>query len=207
MGIERIFLLLLILIPAFNCSRRCDSFPSRPLKGKIEDYFGVYKLGNWWVYNNKMGKKDSQYVSDYTDTFVNDRATCNNIQRRMFAIVNTQLPGGFPQYRSGDSLYLTYEAGTNSITVRITCFYPATKQSASFPRFTYFLDRDSILSYFGPGYFGRNLFDSISLNGMKYHNILSGNDGTTTYYLEKNKGMVGWGNVLDTFNLTSFKIQ
>ena len=34
----------------------------------MEDYFGVYKPGNWWIYNNKSGsKKDSQYVADYKE--------------------------------------------------------------------------------------------------------------------------------------------
>jgi hypothetical protein len=50
------------------------------------------------------------------------------------------------------------------------------------------------------------MLDSISLNGKKYYKILIGKERTNTFYFAKDMGLIGWGNVLDTFNLVDFKV-
>jgi hypothetical protein len=190
-----------------DCNRKCDSYTDKPLTGKIEDFFRVYKPGNWWVYRNKSGTKaDSQYVVNYEEIFTNNRTSCERNQQRTFAIVNSQLPGGPPQYSYGDSLFLVYKKQGNGITVRLGIPFGSNSKSANFPEFHYSLDTDSITSFPYPGSLGVNGLDSIFLNGMKYYSILLGNDGSTTFYIAKDKGLVGWGNTLDTFNLVDFKI-
>jgi hypothetical protein len=202
-----LFLSFIICISLINCGRKCDSYIDRPLKGKIEEYFGVYKPANWWVYSNRTGtKKDSQYVADYEEIFSNNKTSCERTQQRTFAIVNSQLPGRPPLYAYGDSLYLVYKREGNIISVYSIIPFGTNSRTASFSQFYYFLDTDSIKSTLYSGSFVKNTFDSISLNSSKYYSILIGNDGSTTFYLAKNRGLVGWGNSLDTFNLVNFKI-
>jgi hypothetical protein len=198
----RIYISLLTLVISgyfFSCERKCSSYANKPLTGKIEEYFGVYKPGNWWVYHNKNGiKKDSIYISNFTDTFGNNKTTCENIEERKFEIINTYLV-------SGDTLYVIYNSGGNGIGVNFS-FSKWQTQSAGFPQFIYLLDSDSIMSFPSPDNIGNNMLDSISLNALKYYNILIGKERTNTFYFAKNKGLIGWGNVLDTFNLVNFKI-
>lgn len=203
MKIYILSLTFLILTSLLSCERKCGSYTDKLLTGKIEEHFGVYRPDNWWVYNNKNGtKKDSQYIVDYKEIRINDRTRCERDQQRTFVIVNTQLPGGPPLYSLGDSLYLIYKAAGSGIMVNLNTPVGAS-QWVSFPQFSYSSYTDSITS---PGSVGKNVLDSISLNGTKYYSILIGNDGTSTFYLAKGKGLVGWGNILDTFNLVNFKI-
>lgn len=184
----------------FGCRKKCDSITEKPLKGKMENYFGAYKEGNWWVYANKSNtKKDSIYLGDFTDKFVKNLTNCESNQTRKFIIHSSYLVEGISK------LYATYEAGGSRVHIYFS-FNPGTTVSAGFPFFTDFSNEGGALQSFDPDSSGKNLYDSITLNGQTYNNILVGRDGTVTYYFGNGKGIVGWGNILDTFNLINFKI-
>jgi hypothetical protein len=183
----------------FNCNRKCDPYEEKRLTGKIENYFGVYKLDNWWIYSNQaLTKRDSVYITNFNEAFDHNRTVCEKIEERQFKIVNKFLTDGNP-------LFVIYRAGGNAIHVNFS-FDQGQTQSAGFPQFTYFLDTDTIASFPSPDNPGINIADSISLNGTKYYNILIGKERTNTFYFAKEKGLVGWGTILDTFNLIDFKI-
>lgn len=184
---------------AFECGKKCDTYEFKPLAGKTEIYFGPYKPGNWWVYRNKAGNmRDSIYTGMYTDVFNTDKSTCAKSQQRKFTLVSSYLV-------DAKVLYVDYEAAGSIIGVNFSLDSGST-QSAGFPQFIYFLDQDRIKSYPEPGYTGNNSLDSIRLNGITYPDILFAEEGNKTYYFSKDRGLVGWGTALDTFNLITFKI-
>jgi hypothetical protein len=67
---KKILLLLTIIFLLGNIScireRRCERHTQCPTAPLITEYFGNYKPGNYWIYENQDGtKRDSIYVTDY----------------------------------------------------------------------------------------------------------------------------------------------
>jgi hypothetical protein len=68
---KKILLLLTIIFLLGNIScireRRCERHTQCPTAPLILDYFGNYKPGNYWIYENQDGtKRDSVYVTEYS---------------------------------------------------------------------------------------------------------------------------------------------
>lgn len=190
---KKFLYLIIFLFPSYSCWKKCDSYTYRPLTGKIESFFGVYKPGNWWIYKNKAGTKtDSLYLVSYSDTTMRNRTACEESQQRKFTLKNTYLA-------NAENIEVLYESVGTGINLRMFAMY------ASFPSFSYLITDDSIRvsSYpFNPN----SHVDSITINGQKYYDILAGFSSSNLYYFGKNRGIVGWATHLDTFNLTSFRI-
>ena len=158
----------------------------------MEEYFGVYKEDNWWVYTNaNRSKKDSIYPQSYFSTTLRNRTTCLETHHRKFTLSNMHLTEGNPT----QVLYESYETG-------IEFRWEVVNQLL--PDFIYVQNTDTIIST--PSFPGSNRLDSVILNNTTYYQILIGRYGSTTYYFAKNKGLVGWSTALDTFNLVNFKI-
>ena len=189
----KIFLFFVILVN-LQCSKHCDIYTYKKLTGTMEDYFGAYKEKNWWVYQNSTGtKRDSIFLSDYKDIFLGEenKKVCEKNEQRTFTINSLYLVDGEkpnPEY---------FSLGNASIF---------NFRYHSLPTFSYtFTDQKIIVS---PSQFntGTPYLDSININGTKYYNILVGKESTSTCFFAKGIGLVGWMNVLDTFNLVNFKI-
>jgi hypothetical protein len=173
-----------------GCRKKCDTYISRPLSGKIETYFGVYKPGNWWVYKNKTGSKtDSFYLTNYSDTMVRNRTSCEEEQQRKFILNNTYLV--YPEKTE-----VNYESMGTGISLTM---------GGSLPFFHYSVINDSVTVFSYPNNPNSHA-DSITINGQKYFDVLVGYNSSTIYYYGKNRGIVGWASHLDTFNLSSFRI-
>jgi len=187
-------LLLFLIALNLQCGKRCEIYTSRPLTGVIEDYFGVYKGGNWWVYQNRLKtKKDSIFLENYTDGFFENRTSCEKAQRRTFSIDGLYLA-------DGNKLFANYIAEGNYI--RMTISSPV----FSFPEFQYSFYDQKLAVFPTLENNGNPFIDSVTINGAKYYNILIGKETNGTYFFSKNTGLVGWMNTLDTFNLVNFKI-
>ena len=189
------FLPVILLFFLSRCERKgCEAFSGTVLTGKMETYFGAYKAGNWWVYQNQDGtKRDSIYPVSFVDSVIKDETNCTIYERRKF------------------SLHTTYLAAMNDITVA----YDATEtaisfkmeaQNTSFPSFTHSLTDSLIRSLPAAENPGNNRLDSVRLNGISYYNILTGKKTPDTYYFGKDRGLVGWITPTDTFNLVSHRI-
>jgi hypothetical protein len=191
---QRLLIPAIILLPAFQCRKKCDSYERKFMGIKMEEYFRPYKDGNWWVYRNKAGAlKDSVYFKDFSTTFIRENTPCLETEQRKFKLANTHLA-------TGTDISVSYDTRENATT------YLLTSSSVRLPWFTYFETEDAIKSFPSTENPGNNLLDSISLNGASYYGILIGKESGTTYYFAKDRGLVGWGTFLDTFNLVNFKI-
>lgn len=192
-------LAITILLQSGFCGKRCDDFTTSLIRGPIEDFFGVYKPGNWWVYQNKDGtKRDSIYITDFSDVISRDRTACLEHQIREFTIKNSIL-------MSGNDLYVVYSSETVSVGINFSLIKNQT-QSGGFPQFAFDERISKLWSFPEPDNQGNNLLDSIRLNNATYYNILKGSYGNSTYYFAKGKGLIGWIANNETFNLISYKI-
>ena len=70
-----IYCLVLTTLFLESCGRKCSNDePIIEIHPKVLDYFGMYKMGNWWIYENTTKtKKDSVFIGKYDESF-----TCNN---------------------------------------------------------------------------------------------------------------------------------
>ena len=69
---KNIIILFVLVLVFFSCRKKCTEGASTklPLDAKLDGYFGVYKKGNYWVYENQdKTKKDSIYVTAYDRRF------------------------------------------------------------------------------------------------------------------------------------------
>ena len=63
------FLILCISFFSWSCNP-CTSTDTIEIPNEVRDYFGVFKPGNYWVYQTNSLKYDSMYVSYYKDSIV-----------------------------------------------------------------------------------------------------------------------------------------
>jgi len=189
------FLLIILLFLTSRCDReKCEAFSGSVLAGKMETYFGAYKAGNWWVYQNQNGtKKDSIYITAFADSLIKDEINCTVLNVRRFALVNTYLA-------SMNNIAVVYDATTTAIS------FKAEAQNASFPTFTHVFTDSLIRSLPAAENPGNNKLDSVRLGGTSYYNILTGKRTPNIYYFGKDRGLVGWITPTDTFRLVSFSI-
>lgn len=188
-----------VLLQSAFCGKRCDDYTVSPIRGPIEEYFGVYKPGNWWVYQNKDGtKRDSIYITDYSDVVSRNRTTCLESEERRFAIKNTFF------FNAAD-IYITYQSHETGIAVNFSTSSGQT-QSGPLPQFIYQFTDSAFYSFPSSNNQGSNRAGSITLNGQIYQDILIGRYGSDIFYYAKNRGLVGWTANNETFNLTRYKI-
>jgi hypothetical protein len=193
------FLCIILLFVSGVCRRTCDGYTATSINGPIEDYFGVYKPGNWWVYQNKDGtKKDSIYITDYSDQHLQDRTSCFEYEQRSYTIKSNILENG------GD-LYVLSNSDQVSVGINFSLIKNQT-QSGGFPQFIYDSRQNKISSFPEPDNQGQNTFATITINNVTYNDILQGKYGNSVYYFSKDRGLVGWTINGETFNLTNDKI-
>ena len=78
---------LAVWICAAACNRRCNDPEFIPKLPVMEDYFGMYKPGAWWVYyNSDTTKVDSVYVYDFESSTptISEETKCFEFEVRRF---------------------------------------------------------------------------------------------------------------------------
>lgn len=185
------FFPIILLLLTTNCHRECDAFSGRVFSGKMESFFGRYIPANSWVYKNQDStKRDSVYVLAFVDSVIKNETNCTVYSLRKFMLHNTYLA-------NMNDIAVVYDATGSGITFKMEA------QTTSFPSFSSSTD-SLVLSLPAADNPGNNLMDSIRLNGTSYYNILTGKKNPNTYYFGKDRGLVGWITITDTFNLVKF---
>jgi hypothetical protein len=181
-----------------DCGSKCKNigYEKHSINNELLSYFGVFEIGNYWVYENTAKtKKDSIYVTN-TNSFVRQTNVC----------------------WEEDVLQFTLQAtGKDVITKEKACMQ-STRSDILFQT----CDNDSLFfNILGGISFGTQLYstsqveliNNITLNNSTYNGdiimILSNgfiipND---TLYIMKDKGIIGWKKNNDTYNVTQYLIQ
>jgi hypothetical protein len=188
------YLLLLCLIALLNSScKKCPTTTHYPFPAATELYFGMYKMGNWWTYENQDGtKKDSIYFrGQFFDQTGGDPAIdeCITWQYRQGEIGNNYL---YPRSSAGTD-YVPfvygnrYTGGPNSTYIELSG--TISENLATFKDGV--LQRDTIIPNF-------------SQNAKVYVNVIK---NRKKKYFAPNIGLIRWEIGTDTFTLKRYYIQ
>lgn len=96
------FFILCISFFSWSCNP-CTSTDTIEIPTEVRDYFGVFKPGNYWVYQTNSLKYDSMYVSYYKDSTVSygfGNATCDRLKT-----LSIKIKSNFLNLSSSSSLY------------------------------------------------------------------------------------------------------
>jgi hypothetical protein len=185
-----LLLSLLFTVLVFSCHREeCNAFSGKVLTAPMETYFGAYKYGTWGIYHNRDStRSDSVYVSSFIDSVNKNTVNCTVFEKRTFTLHNTFLA-------SANDINVVYRSTDTSTTFNMAA------SNTTFPSFAFAATDSLIRSLPAAENPGDNRLDSVVLNGQSYHTIIKGKSAGNTYYFGKDKGLVGWINATDTFNL------
>lgn len=110
----RVMAFLILCISLLYSSCFCPSADSIEIPTEFHDYFGVFKPGNYWVYQTNSLKYDSMYVSYYKDSSVSfgaGRCTFGRLKTRSINIKSTYLNSTYSSNLEArvDGGYFEYE--------------------------------------------------------------------------------------------------
>lgn len=184
------YVVLVLILYSCQCKEKNKVEHSLPIA--MEEYFGMYKLGKYWVYANKDNSfRDSAYVKDFETTYYVSEGDCDFYEARFFFLkgltraCNGNLGNRIEYYDGGIVTLNTpacvfnidYDNQNNKINVR-----------------------DTTLFY----------LPSITLNNKKYYNILASyrynyllNKAIAKSFYSKGIGLIGYWSedYNDTMNL------
>jgi hypothetical protein len=168
---------------------------------KLLEYVGMYKPGNWWVYesSNKL-LKDSIYVQEYKERFGYYSSPCGYSQILQSIIITKYL---LPDYNKA-YLYLECTEKTSFFSIFENGYHNIGPDIQM--KFDHFTDSFKI-SKNNP-----QLIDSLKINNKYYFNNIKTNnldeDHNNYFYIfSKGTGLIQWFNGKDTFSLTNYYIQ
>jgi hypothetical protein len=190
-----IFISLLLTSCGFRCKK--SDYEEYPLDTELLSYFGVFKTGNYWVYENAAKtKKDSIYVTDYSRYFYEMKEPCHRNEKLTFTLKATG-----KDVVTKDKVCMEAE---RDIVYTQTC-----SQDSLF-----FNSREYFDFYLNISY--RPLIvvklNSVILNNELYNgeilqisgdNHFTGND---TLFIMSSIGIIGWQKNNDTYNVTQYLI-
>ena len=179
----KIFYNLLILFSIVFTGCGCsDSDFNVAYDPELYQYVGMYKPGNYWIYENNKGQRDCVFVSDYYYTknkYKNDCSaqltTTYNLNFKLFTI---------------DKIFIKYEVQNSS-------FY-----HANFPliiNLTYYNNKYNCSSY------KTKEVDSLKINNKIYIGNLLLYTDTTKIVFTNSIGIIQWIKKNDTINLIRYK--
>lgn len=74
---KRIGIAVVLLCFLGACKKECKTYTYVPMAKLMQEYFGNYKPGNYWIYlNQDSTKRDSMWVSSYTTARGGDKMFC-----------------------------------------------------------------------------------------------------------------------------------
>jgi hypothetical protein len=163
----------------------------------LEDYFGVYQEGNWWVYYNEDSTKvDSLFVTNYEDEIVAAEFECEQSISNNYQINATYLtPNNIP--------FVGKNSGSNCCVWDVLWNY---KDQKGFSLST--TGNEDSLSLFLYSPFHEQI-DSLKINTINYYDVIvmqTTNSGDKVFFV-KNIGLIRFELDNETFNLTKYEIQ
>jgi hypothetical protein len=187
---------LLAAILSCSCYRQCKDkeLMSYYYLPTMENYFGVYKPGNWWIYENLSDTViDCLYVSDYSERTDEIRIPyCYSYPVREFKLNTNHL------LQDESSIDVNYE--------HMNCCQD-------------FIGFHSVLSIHMDGQHdahpksstdvGEILFDSLSINNISYHDVLyiTSTNNIQTYFAP-NVGLIRYITPQnDNFSIKNYHIE
>jgi hypothetical protein len=180
------YLLLLCLIALLNSGcKKCETTTHYDFPAATERYFGMYKMGNWWTYENQDGtKKDSIYFLNFSENEQSDveNNPCVTWQKRN-ATLKTLYLG------SSSEIKFEYEgASNNSVFFR---FYNAN-------------DVTIIAGGYSNKIINTDTLNAYLQDGKIYSNVIKTKSKS---YFAPNIGLIRWETTIDTFTLKNHHIQ
>lgn len=178
-------LLLLISFLLLTCNRPCKSWEKIPVENDVRSYFGFWKQGSYWIYQNKdKSRTDTLSVLSYSEAWNRDRVTCTETENIEVIVTSTNkvLVASDKVCYKVERNFIDFQACLNTFA-RIN--YSPSPSNPLTPNSLVLND-----SIYGPGI-----------------QVVHGRD-TIEYelYLKKHIGILGWATPKDTFNLTKYHI-
>lgn len=91
----RLFFCILISSLLLSCRKNCtmDEAVRIPYSEAMKKYGDVFKPGNWWVYENPSGDRDSVYVTDFIEgeTITFNEQPCEAMPIRTMSLRTTSM--------------------------------------------------------------------------------------------------------------------
>lgn len=187
---KTIYLLLFCIIALLNSGcKKCETTTHYPLPVATELYFGMYKMGNWWTYENQEGtKKDSIYLTEFYDKVGKDVELdeCTTWQ-----------------YKQGNMISKYLYSGLNVNTEKIAFTYGSPYTNSA--DYTYVELSGDVRVSFRNGMFQKDtIIPNYSQNLKMYSNVLKNRNRK---YFAPNIGLIRWETTTDTFTLKKYYIQ
>lgn len=194
---KHILVLILIVLHITSCGNKCEEAEStkKYLQQDLDGYFGVFKKGNYWVYENQdKTQKDSIYVTASDRNFFLDKTPCNNIETIEFTVKQK----GKDVIIYADSMCIR---GKND-ELRLQQCMPGT----FFINFLSSMHFAPDTVYCSPGI--ANRIRSVTLNNNTFSNeIIQMYYNLDTIYMQKHVGIIGWKKNNNTYNLVNKYLQ
>jgi hypothetical protein len=193
---KNILVAVFSLLLFFSCGKRCsDKIINKPLNSKLDACFGVYKMGNYWVYENQdQTKRDSFYVSSYSRFFDLKNSSCQAYETLKFSLIcmEENLLSQGTSYFEGSSASIDFGLSSTFFSSDINALY-----------FDHQDNKDTVYASSYTSYAWRARFISFKmLNSSNYSgNLFEVYDQQDTLYLQEYVGIIGWKKNNETFNL------
>ncbi len=163
----------------------------------LEDYFGMYQEGNWWVYYNEDSTKmDSLFVTDYEGIMEIPEFGCVQYEWKNYTINAKHLA-------SNDRVLKATIEGSSCCSWRVIWAY---QDDGGFSISTREKNNSIVLNFFPPR---SEIVDSIEINSILYSNVLSIQTSASgdRLYFAQNIGLIRFKLSGEIFNLKKHQIQ
>jgi len=183
-----IIVIVAALILLGSCGKKCNiSNPySYSLDTSLTAYFGMYKTGSYWVYQNQnQTQNDSIYVTSYSRSFILSRPDCE----------------------ADETLLLTLRSTKNNLIVSdsvcmVAYYNQLLTQNCASSNFLY--SGLTIIDFYPDSISTNNtsaILSTVTLNKQIYNGSIFAIYGPDTLYAQKQLGVIGWIKNGQTFNL------
>ena len=195
-----LLIISMVLISLFpSCFKKCSSVDETPFGylPPMENYFGMYKPGNWWLYKNQDSTKtDSIFLEEFTEELGRDKFECTTFPTRTFKLHSQYLIKGTTTingtYANNQSCCSNY--------FYLMCGAQMNSNFDTYPKSCYSNLPETFLNKFS--------FNSTTYNNVIFYETpLSTSNDTFKTFMAPNIGMLKYINGLDTFSLKTYHIQ
>lgn len=185
-----IFIVSILLVLLNSGCKKCETTTHYDFPAATERYFGMYKMGNWWTYENQDGtKKDSIYLIELRDETLQDveQNDCITWRSKSGRIKNNYLQNKVNLYDSYSNFY--YSASKyNFISFELS--------SVGTPEY--------LANYDVNRFSNVDILSVFNSNNQNYNNVLK---TKLNRYFAPNIGLIRWETTTDTFTLKLHHIQ
>jgi hypothetical protein len=184
----------MVLISSFCCGKKCrQPVSSYGMPKEIDPYFGVYKPGSYWIYQNRQAtRKDSLYITEASTVMTEElNIACIEYETRKFNLHSNWL-------NNGSILPVRYE--NNQQCCEAIFVHDANVNNV----FSYFLGTDNGKPVIKSA--NSKLLDSMRAGNTTYYEVINQQRFSFETWFAPRVGLVQFVNGSDTFYLTKFKM-